>query len=326
MADRPLKLRFACGGYDRVEALQHGIISPDGIELEFLEINAPRRIFDGMIGEGAFHVSEMSSSEFITRKLMTDFPFVAIPVFPSRAFRHGFIFINRHAGIESPKDLEGKLIGVPQHSQTAAVWIRGHLQDDYDVDLSALRWLEGSVEQAGEHAGIETTSPMVPIDLEPNESGKAMSDLLADGEIDAILGSRRPESLGRHPDVVRLFPDYRPVERDFYQRTHIHPIMHVVTIRQDVYEQDPWIAESLYRAFDAAKNWALDRLRISAAQHCMLPFMFADLDEVDELFGGDPWPYGVESNRATLEALVRHLVEQHFIDRVVPIESLFVAY
>ena len=166
---------------------------------------------------------------------------------------------------------------------------------------------------------------MVPVMLEPNDSGKSMGDLLADGEIDAILGSRRPETLGQHPDVVRLFPEYRQIERDFYLRTHIHPIMHVVAIRKDVYEKDPWIAGSLYRAFDEAKNWALDRLRISAAQHCMLPFMYADLDEVDELFDGDPWPYGVEPNRPTLEALVRHLAEQHFVRDVVAIESLFVA-
>lgn len=319
-----LKLRFASGGYDRMEAIQRGLITPDGIELDFQEINAPRRIFDGMLGDGIFDVSELSSSEFITRQSRGDFPFVGIPVFPSRAFRHGFIFINARSGIRAPKDLEGKLIGVPQHSQTAAVWIRGHLQDDYGVDLATLRWLEGSVEVAGEHAGIETTSPTVPIDLEANKTGKSMSDLLASGEIDAILGSRRPDSLGRHPDVIRLFPNYREVERDFYQRTRIHPIMHVIAIRQDVYEKDPWIASSLYQAFDGAKNWALARLRISAAQHCMLPFMFADMDEVDELFDGDPWPYGIEPNRPTLEALVRHLHEQHFITEPSSIEDLFV--
>lgn len=319
-----LKLRFAGGGYDRMEAIQRDLIRPDGIELDFQEINAPRRIFDGMLGAGIFDVSELSSSEFITRKLRGNFPFVAIPVFPSRAFRHGFIFINARSGIGAPKDLEGKLIGVPQHSQTAGVWIRGHLRDDYDVDWSATRWLEGSVEVAGEHAKIETTSPTVPVQLAANETGKSISDLLADGEIDAILGSRRPDSLGRHADVVRLFPNYREVERDFYRRTRIHPIMHVVAIRQDIYEKDPWIASSLYQAFDAAKNWALDRLRISAAQHSMLPFMFADMDEVDELFDGDPWPYGIEPNRPTLEALVRHLQEQHFIATAPPIEALFV--
>ena len=319
-----LKLRFASGGYDRMEAIQRGIILPDGIKLDFNEINAPRKIFDGLLGEGIFDVSELSSSEFITRTLRGNFPFVGIPVFPSRAFRHGFIFINDHSEIKIPKDLEGKRIGVPQHSQTAAVWIRGHLQDEYDVDWSTVRWLEGSVEVAGEHAKIETTSPTVPIQLEANNSGKSMSDLLATGEIDAILGSRRPESLSRHPDVTRLFPDYREVECNFYRRTRIHPIMHVIAIRQDIYEKDPWIAGSLYQAFDASKNWALERLRISAAQHSMLPFMFADMDEVDDLFGGDPWPYGIEPNRPTLEALVRHLKEQHFIAETPLIENLFV--
>ncbi len=319
-----LNLRFASGGYDRMEAIQRGLIKPDGIELDFQEINAPRRIFDGMLGDGIFDVSELSSSEFITRTLRGNFPFVGIPVFPSRAFRHGFIFVNANSGIETPSDLEDKLIGVPQHSQTAAVWIRGHLQDDYNVDLSALRWLEGSVEVAGEHAKIETTSPMVAVQLDANETGKSMSDLLASGDIDAILGSRRPQSLGQHPDVVRLFPNYREIESDFYRRTRIHPIMHVIAIRQDFYEKDPWIAASLYQAFDAAKDWALDRLRISAAQHSMLPFMFADMDEVDELFDGDPWPYGIEPNRPTLEALVRHLLEQHFISEAPPIEELFV--
>ena len=319
-----LKLRFASGGYDRMEAIQRELIKPDEIELDFHEINAPRRIFDGLLGDGIFDVSELSSSEFITRTLRGNFPFVGIPVFPSRAFRHGFIFVNARSGIETPKDLEGKLIGVPQHSQTAAVWIRGHLQDDYNVDLSTLRWLEGSVEVAGEHARIETTSPMVAIQLDSNETGKSMNDLLASGYIDAILGSRRPESLSQHPGVVRLFPNYREIERDFYRRTRIHPIMHVITIRQDIYEKDPWIAASLYQAFDAAKNWALDRLRISASQHSMLPFMFADMDEVDELFDGDPWPYGIEPNRPTLEALVRHLREQHFITEAPPIEELFV--
>jgi 4,5-dihydroxyphthalate decarboxylase len=323
-----LNLRFASGGYDRMEAILRGVISADGIELDFNEINEPRRIFDGMLGEGAFDVSELSSSEYITRRARgdspDDFPFVAIPVFPSRAFRHGFIFINKRSGIETPKDLEGKLIGVPQHSQTAAVWIRGHLQHDYGVDLSTLRWLEGSVEVAGEHAKIETTSPMIAPTLEPNETAKSMSDLLAAGEIDAILGSRRPESLATHPDVVRLFPNYREIERDFYARTHIHPIMHVIAIRRDVYDKDPWIAASLYRALDAAKDWAVQRLRISGAQHSMLPFQFADMDEVDTLFDGDPWPYGIEPNRPTLEALVRHLHEQHFIRETTPVEELFV--
>ena len=319
-----LKLSFACGGYDRMEAIKYGIVSPKNIEIDFKEINSPREIFDGMIGNHAFDLSELSSSEFITRSLRSEFPFVGIPVFPSRAFRHGFIFLNRDSNIKKPKDLEGKLIGVPQHSQTAAVWIRGHLQHQYEVDLSKLRWLEGSVEKAGEHAKISTTAPFVAPLLETNSTGKSLSDLLAAGEIDAVLGSRRPESLDKSEKVTRLFPNYRLIEREFYERTRIHPIMHVIAIRRDIFEKDPWIASSLFQAFEASKNWALERLRISASQHTMLPFMYADLEEMERLFGVDPWPYGIEANRPTLEALVQHLQEQHFITGVVPIEDLFI--
>ena len=320
-----LKLRFACGGYDRMEAIKYGIVSPKNIEIDFKEINSPREIFDGMIGNQAFDLSELSSSEFITRSLRSEFPFVGIPVFPSRAFRHGFIFLNRNSNIKSPKDLEGKLIGVPQHSQTAAVWIRGHLQHQFGVDLSKLRWLEGSVEKAGEHAKVLTTAAMVPPLLETNTTGKSLSDLLATGEIDAILGSRRPESLDKSENVTRLFPNYRLIEREFYERTGIHPIMHVIAIRRKIFEKHPWIASSLFQAFEASKNWALERLKISASQHTMLPFMYADLEEMENLFGSDPWPYGINANRPTLEALVQHLQEQDFISEVVPIEDLFIA-
>ena len=319
-----LKLSFACGGYDRMEAIKYGIVSPKNIEIDFKEINSHREIFDGMIGTRSFDLSELSSSEFITRSLRNEFPFVGIPVFPSRAFRHGFIFLNRDSNIKKPKDLEGKLIGVPQHSQTAAVWIRGHLQHQYEVDLSKLRWLEGSVEKAGEHAKISTTAPFVSPLLETNSTGESLSDLLAAGKIDSVLGSRRPESLDKSEKVTRLFPNYRLIEREFYERTRIHPIMHVIAIRRDIFEKDPWIASSLFQAFEASKNWALERLRISASQHTMLPFMYADLEEMERLFGVDPWPYGIEANRPTLEALVQHLQEQHFITEVVPIEDLFI--
>ena len=320
-----LKIRFAAGGYDRLDALKYGLIKPEGIELEFIEINEPRRIFDGMLGDELFDVSEFSSSEFITRTLNGNFPFVGIPIFPSKAFRHGFIFINKTSGITNPKDLEGRVIGVPQHSQTAAVWIRGHLQHDYGVDWSTVKWIEGSIEQTGTHAKIETTSPSISPTIVPNNSGKSISDLLADGEIDGIIGSRRPDSMGKNPNVKRLFSNYRSVEREYFKRTGIHPIMHVIVIRQDIYEQNKWIAESLYNAFEESKDWALKKLQISAAQHCMLPFMFSDMDEVNELFEGDPWPYGIEANRPTLEALLEHLHEQHFITEAVPIEQLFIS-
>lgn len=321
-----LKLNFACGNYDRMDALKSGEVAPEGIDLEFLGIDAPREIFDRMMGENAFDVSELSSSEFISMTAAGDRRFVAIPVFPSKAFRHGFFCINRNAGIASPKDLEGKRVGVPLYTQTAAVWCRGHLAEDYGVDLSTVEWVQGAVEKVGTHGTPSAPALLKPARVVQNETGRSLSDMLADGEIDALLGSRLPESLRTHPDVVRLFPDFREVEKELYRTRRIHPIMHLVAIKREIHEERPWIAKSLYGAFESSKALALERMRISAAQRYMLPFLVSDLEEIDEIFDdGDPWPYGVEPNRATLEALVRYLHDQDFIAEAMPIESLFVS-
>ena len=319
-----LSLTFACGRYDRTEALRTGDVTVEGINLKYVPIDAPREIFDRMVGKREFDLSELSSSEFISMTGHGDCPFVALPVFPSRVFRHGFIFINKRAGIRSPKDLEGKRIGVPLYTQTAAIWIRGHLTHQYGVNLDMIRWVQGAVEKAGSHGKPRVPALLKPVEIEINASGHSLGELLARGEIDALIGSRQPETLGRHPDVARLFPDYRDVEREFYKQTKIFPIMHIVAIRQDVYEKNPWIARSLYEGFVEAKNWALARMRFSGSQCYMLPWQFADVDEINEVFGGDPWPYGIEVNRRTLEALVQYMVEQHFIARRTPPEELFV--
>ncbi len=320
-----LRLSFACGNYDRVEALRNGVVDIEGIDLDFIEIKAPREIFDRMVQNREFDLSEMSSAEFISMTAKGDNPFVGLPVFPSKAFRHGFICINRNAGIETPKDLEGRRIGTPLYTQSAAIYIRGHLQHDYGVDLDTIHWVQGAVEKPGSHGHPEPPELLAPIDIEYNTGDSSLSELLADGDIDAVLGSRLPTNLGTHPDVVRLFPDYRAVERDFYRRTRIHPIMHLVVIRREIHAANPWIAASLWQAFEAAKAWALDEMRFSGAQRYMLPWLYPDLDEIDELFGGDPWPYGVEANRPTLEAYVQYMVDQKFIAEAMPIESLFLS-
>lgn len=318
-----LRLSFACGNYDRMEALRNGAVEIDGIDLDYIEIKAPREIFDRMVQNHEFDVSEMSSAEFVSMTAKGENPFVGLPVFPSKCFRHGFICINRNAGIETPKDLEGRRIGTPLYTQSAMIYIRGDLQHEYGVDLDTIHWVQGAVEKAGSHGHPEPPELLEPVDIEINTSDSSLSELLAAGEIDAILGSRLPTNLGVHPDVVRLFPDYRAVERDYYQRTRIHPIMHLVVIRRDVYDANPRIAASLWKAFEAAKAWALEEMRFSGAQRYMLPWLYPDLDEVDELFGGDPWPYGVEANRPTLEAYIKYMVDQKFIADPMPIESLF---
>lgn len=318
-----LPLTFACGPYDRMEALRTGAVEVEGIDLNYLNIQGPREIFDRMVGGQEFDLSELSSSEFISQMGAGKCPFVALPVFPSKAFRHGFVVVNRRSGIKSPKDLEGKRVGVPLYTQTAAIFIRGMLAHEYGVDLDKIHWVQGAVEKAGSHGSPHALPLLKPVAIEINRGSKSLSDLLASGELDAVLGSRLPDSLGRHPDVVRLFPDYRAVEREYYRKTRIHPIMHLVAIKKVVYERNPWIANSLYKAFEQAKDWAVAQLKFSGAQRVMLPWLYADVDEIDELFDGDPWPYGIEANRPTLEALVQYLQDQHLTDWKPTLEELF---
>lgn len=322
MASRRLDLTFACGRYDRTEPLRSGDVAVDGIALNYIPIDAPRELFD-RVARGEFDLCELSASEFISMSGRGGCPFVALPVFPSRVFRHGFIYVNTRAGIRTPKHLEGKKVGVPLYTQTAAIWIRGHLLHEYGVKLETLRWVQGAVEKSGRHGAPEVPPLLKPVEIEVNQTRASLGELLARGEIDALIGSRRPETLRANSDVARLFPNYRELEREFYTRTRIFPIMHLVAIRRPVYEQDPWIAANLYRAFVNAKNFALARMRFSGSQSYMLPWQFADLDEIDEVFGADPWPYGIEANRPTLEALVQYMHEQHFTARPLPVESLF---
>lgn len=320
-----LPLTFACGPYDRMEALRYGLIEVEGIDLNFLPIQAPREIFDRMVGGREFEISELSLAEYATMTANGNSPFIALPVFPSKAFRHSFICINRRAGIKEPKDLAGKRIGTPLYTQTAAIWIRGDLENVYGVDLSDVQWIQGAVEKPGTHGDPPAPPKLLePIKIEPNTSDKSLSDLLAAGEIDAILGSRMPESVRTRPeDVAHLFPDFREEEKRYYRKYGIHPIMHLVVLRKDVYERNKWIAQSLYKAFLAARQWALDEMYFSGAQRYMLPWLFDDLREIDATFGKDLWAYGVEKNRKTLETFMKYMRQQHFIIDELPVEALF---
>jgi 4,5-dihydroxyphthalate decarboxylase len=321
-----LKLTFACGPYDRMEAIHYNRINIEGIDLNYVEIQAPREIFDRMVGDHAFDLSELSLAEHISMTAKGNSPFVAVPVFPSKAFRHGFICINRNSRISSPRDLAGKRIGVPLYSMTAAIWIRGDLQNVYGVDLSGVQWVQGAVEKAGTHGKPPSPPKLLkPVDIVQNTSTKSLSEMLRDGEIDALIGSRLPNSLRTDPEkVTRLFENSREEEKRYYREHRIHPIMHTVAIRRDVYEENRWIATSLYKAFLEARKWAIDLMYFSGAQRYMLPWLFDDLQEVDEIFGDDLWAYGVEENRRTLEAFMRYMRQQHFIDEELKIEELFV--
>jgi 4,5-dihydroxyphthalate decarboxylase len=348
-----LPITFACGLYDRMLALYTGEAKPDGIDLNFLAIDDPRQIFDRMGKNLEFDACEMSSSEVISRRaaLASEasgqrgnsimrapdtrpepgssaraagrHEMVALPVFPSRVFRHGFITVNRKS-VKSPKDLEGKRIGVPLYTQTAALFVRGLLKDEYGVDFSGVHWVQGATNSAESHGNPAAPPLLKPVSIEQNRSGFSLSELLERNEIQAIIGSGLPIALKSNPDVVRLFPDFHARELDYFRRTRIFPIMHLVAIKRDVYERHPFVATSLYKAMTEAKDIALAKMRDLGALRYMLPGMAVEIDTIDEVFGGDPWPYGIEPNRPTLEALVRYLVEQSLIKAPIPVDDLFV--
>ncbi len=319
-----VKLTFASGLYDRVLPLFTGDVKPDGIDLEFVRIDAPREIFDRMAGKAEFDLAEFSSSEFISRYSQGDRTFVAIPVFPSRVFRHGMISINKKSGVRVPKDLEGRRVGVPLYTMTAAIWIKGHFQHQFGCDITKIKWVQGSINETGAH-GEPTLMPLTrPVDIVNKPDGVSLGDMLEAGEIDAVIGTSLPNAIKTNPDIVRMFPDYKNIEKELWIKDRIWPIMHLIAIKREAYEANPFIAQSLYDAFRESKRQSLAVMKKLQSLRYMLPWLPADLDEIEELFDGDPWPYGVEENRPTLEAMMQYLHEQYLIEKPIPVEDIFV--
>ena len=322
MADLPLT--FGCGPYDRMEALRNGVIRPEGIDLRYVAVEPPPVLVDRMVKDGEFDASEMFLALYMSLRARGEFPFVAIPAFPSRVFRHGFMFINTESGIRTPEDLAGKRVGVPEFRQTAAVWIKGILQHEYGVDLKSIHWFEGGDNRARPQDMLDVQPDADPdIDLQFIGEDRTLSDMLADGEIDALLGARRPNTFGVSPHVQRLFPDYRQVEQEYYRKTGLFPIMHTVVLKEELHREHPWVARSLFRAMQESKDWVMTRMRNTGTLRFMLPWMFEDLEEMDRVFEGDPWVYGLEPNRHILNVLMGYLVEQGLMERAVPLEELF---
>jgi 4,5-dihydroxyphthalate decarboxylase len=318
-----LALTMACGPYDRTQALLDGTVRPEGIDLTYLPIQSPPEIFARMIAKQSFDLSEMSCSMYMILRTRGDFPFVALPIFPSRLFRHGFVFVNAARGITKPKDLEGRNVGVPEYRQTAAVWIRGILQDEYGVVLDGIHWFVGGVNAPRRADELDALLPDRPLQLEFIPDDRTLNELLAGGEIDAMIGARQPAALGSNPQVRRLFPDYRAEERRYYERTGVFPIMHTLVVREELYQRHPWVAESIFKAYEESKRRCLEQMRFSGTLRYALPWLLADVEEIDTLFGGDAFPDGLDPNRTTLGALQRYLLEQGFIKESLRLEELF---
>lgn len=317
-----LSLTLACGPYAHTAALADDRVKPEGIDLTFLPLESPPEIFTRMIANEAFDACEMSLSHYFRHRPEGRFPFVAIPVFPLRKFRHGFIVINGRSGVEAPKDLAGTRIGVMEYSQTAAVWIRGVLRDEYGVEAESIRWCTGGVNRPG-HPEVLQQKPNARVSIEYIGDTRTLDEMLVAGELDAIIGARLPRSLGRVPHIRRLFPDYRRVEREYFARTRIFPIMHTVVLREALYHEKPWIAESLYKAFDESRRIAWDAMHDDGNTRLMVPWLADDVEEMEGLWGGDPWRYGLSQNRHVVSTLAGYLHHERFIPEMPDLERSF---
>jgi 4,5-dihydroxyphthalate decarboxylase len=317
-----LRLTLACWDYDRTRALMDGTVKPEGIELIYL--NQPvEETFFRMLRYREFDCSEMSLSSYTASLQSDNPPFIAIPVFPSRFFRHSCIFVSTKSGIRKPEDLKGKRIGVPEYQMTAPVWIRGILADEHGVKVTDVEHLSGGEEEPGRDEKLKLDLPS-SIRLRPIGPQQTLSRMLADGELDALVTARAPSTFQRTPDKVkRLFPDYVEREKDYYRRTKIFPIMHTVVIRRDLYEKHPWVAQALYKAFTEAKMKAQSMLEQTAALPAMVPWLVAEIEETRREMGADWWPYGVAPNRAVLETFLRYHHEQGLSRRRLAPEDLF---
>ena len=317
-----MQLTLACWDYDRTRALADGRVRPDGIDLNVLNLHVEETFFR-MLRNREFDVAEMSLSSYCVSLGREKPAFVAIPVFPSRFFRHSCIFVSAKSGIREPKDLAGKRIGAPEYQMTAPVWIRGILQDEYGVDCSSPEYWTGGEEEPGRDEKIRLDLP-AKIRVRPIDPGKTLARMLADGELDALHTARMPSTFLSRPGAVRrLFENYVEVEKAYFRKTKIFPIMHTVVIRREVYEANRWIAQSLLKAFARAQRVVYDNLYNSAALVTMLPWQLAAVEEARRELGDDWWAYGFAPNRHVLDTFLRYHHEQGLSRRRLASEELF---
>jgi 4,5-dihydroxyphthalate decarboxylase len=321
MADLPLTL--ACWNYDRTRPLMDGRVKPDGIALD-IKVMRPREAFSRMLERREFDVSEMSLASYVSLVGKGGCPFVAIPVALSKIFRHNGIYVRPGAGIRTPQDLKGKRVGTTQYGSTGLVFMKGMLAHDHGVAPEDIHWFIGGLD-------APTQRPLLPLDLPASirieflTAGKTLEAMLAAGELDALFSLYLPQSfLDGAPHIARLFPNHKEIEQDYFRRTKIFPIMHTVVIREDVYRDHPWVARSLYGAFCAARDIAVDGLYDTDALHLALPFLIDHVEEARRVFGNDFWSYGLAPNRPALAAIGQYVHEQHLSPRTVTPEELFV--
>jgi 4,5-dihydroxyphthalate decarboxylase len=315
-----LDLAIAVGPYDRTRALIDGSVQIDGVNAHCMTLS-PEEIFFRAFRQAEFDICELSLSSFTVKTAQGDCPYVGVPAFVSRAFRHTSIWV-RTDRIKKPEDLKGKKVGLPEYQLTANVWARAILEDDYGVKPSDIHWIRAGIEDAGRPEKISIKLP-ANVKLEDGPPGKSSSQLLAEGAIDGFIAPRPPSLPKNTPNVGWLFPDPTAAAQDYFKRTGIFPIMHLVGVRKTLAEQHPWLPGAVYKAFEQAKARALEQLSDTSATKVTLPFVEERLKEARELMGEDFWSYGLKANRKTLETFLRHHHAQGLSSREVKPEELF---
>ena len=323
-----LKLTLACWDYDRTRGLFDGRVCPEGIDLELWSTSNVGEIMERMLRHRQFDVSELGITYYLRSLELMDAPFIAIPVFPNRFFRHSSIFVNATKGIESPGDLAGRRIGeLHRYGHDAGIWAKGALSDDFGVKATTLVHYVGGMDRTATAPDWAPFDPPANVTINHLSAEQGLDQMLESGEIDALFTAHVPPSARKNPDRVRrLFPDFEEVERDYFRRNAIFPIMHTVVIRRDIYEQNRWIARAVMQAFEEAKVLAMKAYNaadIFFNAPTMIPWFVSLRDKNRALMGENFWPYGVEANRKTLEACLRYHREQGILKHSYKIEELF---
>ncbi len=317
-----LPLSIATGDYDRVRAIIDGRVAIEGCEVNYLPMSMEEGFYRAATHH-EFDVAELSGSSYIIARSRGIDDYIAVPVFLSRMFRHSAIYVRDDAGISRPEDLRGREVGVPVYAMTAALWVRGMLEEEYGVAPSAITWRTGGLEQPGRYGKF-------PLNLPPDivvraiPEDRALSDMLARGEIGALVSARAPSCFqSGMPGIRRLFPDYRAAEVAYYRKTGLFPIMHMLAIRRSLAERHPWLPASVMKAFVEAKRICIEDLNDVTALRATVPWLIAELEETRALLGGDFWRYGFKNNLGELEVMTRWSVRQGLAARAVKPEDLF---
>lgn len=316
-----LRISLACERYDRAQAIFDGRVRIEGCDVTSVPLTAEEcfhRAFNG----AEFDVTEISGSSYMMTLSRGESPYVAIPAFVSKCFRHSAIYIRSDRGIKTPQDLVGKRVGMPEYQMTACLWARGILEDEFGVRPRDIQWFTGGQEEPGRRERAKLTVDK-SVSITPIPNDKTLSAMLDAGELDAVISARLPSCYRVNPNVVRLFENFREVEAAYFRKTGIFPIMHLIGIRKSLLEANPWLAVSTYKAFVSAKEIAVREMHQAGVHMVTLPWVYQEVLAAEELMTKDYWSYGVEPNRAALESMTRYSYTQGLAQKKLSPEDLF---